>query len=208
MWDFHVTPLRPPEVSMAGIASDRVQVQVCIRMRTRSRVGQEHLGSIRSCRTQSLDEGTRGLLAPDGGTSRATPVSMTTSSKWVMTPTSSAVCPTPPLVLASLFGRWFTLGGEGFEPPAIHRGFRGVASEAAQKAAHGWLGAISEAGVLGRHGARGGRGGVRAGWARPRADGATWRLRAIAATSLGRFELPHQTTLGRIRWSVQRHPYR
>jgi hypothetical protein len=29
------------------------------------------------------------------------------------------------------------VGGEGFEPPAIHRGFRGVGSEAAQKAAHG-----------------------------------------------------------------------
>jgi hypothetical protein len=28
------------------------------------------------------------------------------------------------------------VGGEGFEPPAIRRGFRGVWSEAAQKAAH------------------------------------------------------------------------
>ncbi len=44
------------------------------------------------------------------------------------------------------------MGGEGFEPPAIHRGFRGVGSEAAQKAAHGWRGAIGEAGAPGRMG--------------------------------------------------------
>lgn len=64
-------------------------------MRARSRVGQEHLGSIRSYLTQSLDEGTRWLLAPDGGTSRSTPLSMTRSSKVVMTLTRSAVFPTP-----------------------------------------------------------------------------------------------------------------
>jgi hypothetical protein len=36
------------QVSMAGIASDRVQVRGRSRMLVRSRVGQEHLGSIRS----------------------------------------------------------------------------------------------------------------------------------------------------------------
>ena len=46
------------------------------------------------------------------------------------------------------------MGGEGFEPPAIRRGFGGVGSEAAQNAAHGWPGAVGEAGALGRHGAR------------------------------------------------------
>ena len=46
------------------------------------------------------------------------------------------------------------VGGEGFEPPAIRRGFGGVGSEAAQNAAHGWPGAVGEAGALGRHGAR------------------------------------------------------
>jgi len=73
------------------------------------------------------------------------------------------------------------VGGEGFEPPADCRGFRGVGSEAAQKAAHGWRGAVCEAGTLGRHGGRGGWGGVWAGWARPRAHRATWRLRRLAA---------------------------
>jgi hypothetical protein len=73
------------------------------------------------------------------------------------------------------------VGGEGIEPPADCQGFRGVGSEAAQKAAHGWRGTIAEAGALRRHGARGGLGGVRAGWARPRAHGATWRLRGREA---------------------------
>jgi hypothetical protein len=73
-----------------------------------------------------------------------------------------------------------SVGGEGFEPQADCRGFRGVGNEAAQKAAHGWRGGVGEAGALGRHEARGGWGGVRAGWLRPRAHGATWRRRGRA----------------------------
>ena len=77
--------------------------------------------------------------------------------------------------------RFFTVGGEGFEPPADCRGFRGVGSKAAQKAAHGWRGAVGEAGALGGTG-RGEDGtGFGAGWARPRAHGATWRLSGQAA---------------------------
>ena len=99
--------------------------------------------------------------------------------------------------------RFFTVGGEGFEPPAIHRGFRGVGGEAAQKAAHGcearsarrarWGGTSrGEAGVgfgragpgRGHTGRRGGSGGGRRGASRRAGGAATgppWRGRMLLA---------------------------
>ncbi len=72
------------------------------------------------------------------------------------------------------------MGGEGFEPPCCFPRDSRPEAKAAQKAAHGAGGAGGE---VGADGARGRRDRFWAGWARPRAHAATWRLPGPVARS-------------------------
>jgi hypothetical protein len=106
---------------------------------------------------------------------------MTTSSKVVMTLVRSAVFPAPAACSGFILWSLVHSGRRGIrtpcDSPRVSRGReRSGAESGTRLARRGW-----RSGHAGRHGARGGRDRLRAGWARPRAHGATWRLRGRAA---------------------------